>query len=122
MELKDNTAETNKNGTDGLVYIHHRQSVGGRHAIAIELVQDDHYNVVAMMREPGWPDFGVLRYWGYEDRQMAEAQYLLLQGLLAPLDEAVAMKELLAILPAPERVERPERVEPDLEPLVEDSE
>jgi hypothetical protein len=48
---------------------------------------------------------GVVRYWSFESRDLAEARYLELQRLLGEADEAADMRAMLALLPPVERAE-----------------
>jgi hypothetical protein len=103
MKLRDTTVEANSGDDMADYYLYHAQSEGDRWAVAVEQMQIDRFHVSVLMKQPDWPVFGVLRYWVFPDRAMAEARYLELQRLLSAFAEDVAMKELMVKLPERDR-------------------
>jgi hypothetical protein len=103
MKLRDTTVEANSGEDMADYYLYFAQSAEDRWALAVEQMQLDRFHVSVLMKQADWPVFGVLRYWVFPDRAMAEARYLELQRLLADIAEDVPMKELLAKLPPRDR-------------------
>lgn len=103
MELRDTTVEANSGENMADYYLYHAQSADDRWALAVEQVRGDRFHVSVLVNEPGWDMFGVVRYWIFTDRAMAEARYLELQRLMAGVAEGATMQEVLPLLPTAER-------------------
>lgn len=106
MELKDTTAAANEAEDMSGYYLYHVSSPEGRWSVAVEQPENDRFNVAVLFRDPAWDLAGVLRYWNYGDRALAEARYLELQRILGGLPEETAMGDLVKALPPEERTER----------------
>ena len=103
MHLRDTTEEANSKENMANYYLYHAEGPQGVYGLAVEQVEQEHYNVCVLFKEPGWDMYGVLRYWTFEDRAEAEASYLRLQNQFADIDEGIGMKALLRVLPEEER-------------------
>ena len=103
MQLRDTTAEANNQENMANYYLYHSESANNAWGLAVEQVEADAFNVCVLYKEPDWDMYGVIRYWTFDDRAMAEARYLELQTLLRDVEESVGMKELLKTLPETER-------------------
>lgn len=103
MLLRDNTQEANDREGMQAFYLYHVESPYGRWGLSVEHVQEGRYHVGVELREKDWDVAGMVRYWVYEERAMAEARYLELQRLFEDVDEETEMKAVLALLPEPER-------------------
>lgn len=102
MQLIDDTIEANATAEEGEAYLYHAKTASGRWAIALEQTSATHYQVSVLFRAPDWALGGVIRYWRFEDRALAEARYLELQTRLRDLDEALDIEGLLPALPGAE--------------------
>jgi hypothetical protein len=108
MQLQDTTLDRNAELETSTYYIYRLESPSRRWGIAVEQVVADLFNVSVTYCEPDWDLHGVVRYWSFDSRDMAEARYLELQRLLGDADEATEMRALLATLPPTERGEVPD--------------
>ena len=103
MILRDNTIEANSGENMADYYLYHVQSAEDRWAIAVEQTRADRFHVSVLVKQFGWDLFGVVRFWIFDERAMAEARYLELQRIFADLLEGVALEDLLKMLPEAER-------------------
>ncbi|MEB3330842.1 MAG: hypothetical protein VKQ33_16595 [Candidatus Sericytochromatia bacterium] len=103
MQLQDTTLERNAELEATAYYVYRLESPARRWGIAVEHLIADQFNVSVTYCEAGWDVHGVVRYWSFDSRDLAEARYLELQRLLGEADEASDMQAMLALLPPPER-------------------
>lgn len=103
MHLRDTTIEANNKENMANYYLYHAESPNSLYGLAVEQVEADLYNVNVLFKQPDWDVFGVLRYWSFDDRAVAEARYLELQKLFEGLEEDLDMKAVLKALPEEER-------------------
>ncbi|HEY9722627.1 MAG TPA: hypothetical protein V6D47_11465 [Oscillatoriaceae cyanobacterium] len=106
MELHDTTAAANEAEDMSGYYMYHVSSPASRWSVAVEQPEQDRFNVQVLFREPAWDLSGVLRYWTYSDRTLAEARYIELQRILGGLPEDSDMAAIVSALPPEERTER----------------
>jgi hypothetical protein len=103
MKLRDTTEDANTREAPDNSYLHFAQSSNDKFAIAVEQPKSDSFNVAVLYKEPAWDLFGVIRYWVYAERVLAETRYLELQRIFDPLEESHDLKGVLAALPPQER-------------------
>ena len=103
MHLRDTTIEANTKENMANYDLDHAESPQSTYGLAVEQVESDQFNVCVLFKEPAWDVYGVLRYWTFDDRALAEARYLELQKAFETLDEGITMKALLRALPEEER-------------------
>jgi hypothetical protein len=103
LNLRDTTLEANSGENMADYYLYHVQSEENRWALAVEQTRGDRFHVSVMVKQFGWDMYGVVRYWVFEERAMAEARYLELQRLLGELDEGIALEDLMKKLPPADR-------------------
>lgn len=108
MQLRDTTTEANSREDMQAYYLYHVESPHSRWAVAVEQVEPERFNVSVLYREPAWDVYGVIRYWGFRERSMAEARYLEAQRILGELDEEAGINEVVKALPADERLREDE--------------
>lgn len=103
MHLRDTTVEINHVEDMQNDYLYHSESAQGRWGLGVEQVTPERFDVSVNFREPGWDVAGVIRYWTFAERALAEARYLELQRLFEGFCEDVTMDEVMPRLPATER-------------------
>lgn len=103
MQLIDNTTEANATAEEGEAYLYHSTTGSGRWAIALEQTTATNYQVSVLFKAPDWAIGGVIRYWRFDDRALAEARYLELQTKLREIDEDLTIEAMLPKLPEPEQ-------------------
>jgi hypothetical protein len=103
MNLRDTTVEANSGENMADYYLYHIQSEENRWAIAVEQTRGDRFHVSVMVKQFGWDMYGVVRYWAFEERAMAEARYLELQRIFGELEEGIALEDLVKKLPPADR-------------------
>ncbi|MEB3196502.1 MAG: hypothetical protein VKP62_04790 [Candidatus Sericytochromatia bacterium] len=105
MDLTDTTVARNSEPDMAAYYLYRMESPARRWGLAVEQLREDRFHVAVTYAEPEWDVHGVVRYWSYETRDLAEARYLELQRVLGAVEESLEMKAILAVLPAVERAE-----------------
>ncbi|MEB3285782.1 MAG: hypothetical protein VKN33_10895 [Candidatus Sericytochromatia bacterium] len=112
MELEETTAKRNAEPEMESYYLHRLESPSRRWGLAVEQLRDDHFSVAVTFTEPNWPVHGVARHWSYSTRDVAEAQYLVLQNILADIEESANLSDVTRKLPPPERISTSPEEEP----------
>ncbi|MDB5101984.1 MAG: hypothetical protein JWM80_6405 [Cyanobacteria bacterium RYN_339] len=103
MNLRDNTIDANSGENMADYYLYHFQSEQDRWALAVEQTAGNRFHVSVMVKQFGWDIHGVVRYWVFDERDMAEARLLELQGIFGGMEEGIALEDLIKKLPAAER-------------------